>query len=184
MNSPEINLGGATFDSRLRAAGFHVYSDWNDQLASEMVEASTETAIITTTPRDHLERFSNPDTAQQWFEKTERSIYSLRSSLGLAGIFWLSTEPYRSAEQTIAIRLYDQARGKRLAIDFAKTALYHNERWLGHTTDTWLETGVTNLTAQHTFERLGYNPIVDPKTPDGRLRMIRAGTKTRYYNEI
>jgi GNAT superfamily N-acetyltransferase len=175
----EIHLGGSTFDNAIRRSGFKTYHEWNDEIAEELVEQSKEPLVMSSTPRDFSERFSSVEAANEWYEKADRSVYSLRSSSGLAGIFWLSKESYESADETMAIRLYEIARGKGLAVLFGKTALYHNERWLGYKGDVWLETGINNYAAQSTFERLSFVEINDENTAPHRLKMVRSGVATR-----
>ena len=175
----KIHLGGSTFDSRLRERGFITQLGWNDELAGELVTQSKDPVIMESTPRDHTERFTSVASAYEWYQSSDRTVYSLYSHDGLAGVFWISPQVYETAEKTIAIRLYESARGKGLAPLFGKTALYHHERWQGYTGDTWLETGAANLAGQHTFTRLGFEAQHNPTMSPDRLRMVRLGITAR-----
>lgn len=139
---------------------FTLYRGWDDQLASELVQRSTDVDIIKWTPRDHLERFANQEAANIWFHRiSPRIVYSLYHASGLAGIIWYSHAPRTDVPEnyTMAIRLYSPAKGQHLATPL----LLATEKDLVQTTEDiagiWLETDSNNEAAKRSYSRAGYS---------------------------
>ena len=153
---------------------FTLYRGWDEHLASELVQRSTDADITQWTPRDHSERFPNQEAADTWYHRiSPRIIYSLFRASELAGVIWYSYAPRGdlTANYTMAIRLYKLAKGKRLATPL----LLATEADLLQTTDPtvsgiWLETDTGNSAARHSYVRAGYQ---EARTNNGRITMTK-----------
>lgn len=156
------------------APEFRLMRGWSDHLAHELVRRAHEPNSIKWTPRDHRERFPDYDSAHQWYHSTTpRIIYGLFIDDVLAGVVWYSFSPRNDlgANFTMAIRLYDAARGKRLSVPLLLTteqdALSSSPVPIA---SIWLETDIDNEPAKHTYAAAGYQTVVHT---DNRLTMIK-----------
>ncbi len=153
---------------------FTVYRGWDEHLASELVQRSTDTDIMQWTPRDHNERFPNQEAADAWYYRVSpRVIYSLFRASELAGVIWYGHAPRDdlTANYTMAIRLYEPAKGKHLATPL----LLATETDLLQTVNPtvsgiWLETDTENSAARHSYARAGYQEV---HVNDARITMIK-----------
>jgi len=160
-------------DERLR-----ILKGWHNTLAEQLVIASGDDEIIKRTPRDHNERFASAEAANEWYARDEHIVYSLAQAANLAGIIWFTkydTPVIENADYTFAIRMYEGARGKGLAGNFARAVLLDFEATESGS-DVWLETDTDNDAALHLYESLGFAPISSAKT---RTKMVRPGVMSR-----
>lgn len=153
----------------LKDRGFILYKGWNQSLACDLVAKSTEERIVQDTPNDALKRFSTARAADDWHNTGQRTMYSLYGR-SLAGVIWYDIRPRQDidAEYTFAIRLYDEARGRRLARGFMQAAHQDFAR-LKRNLAVWLETNVDNTAARHLYDGFGYETIGEE---DGRVTMV------------
>ncbi|MFZ2126612.1 MAG: hypothetical protein WAV04_03830 [Candidatus Microsaccharimonas sp.] len=174
-----IEANNYSNDERLATLGLAIYKGWDTELAEQLVERSKEATIKLMTPRDSAERFPTVSKAHEWYNSRPKVVYSLSKAAELAGVIWFSEQPYRGADKTFAIRLYDSVRGRGLAKSFAKAAHLDHELLGGYDGDTWLETGAENIAAQGLFVQMRYQRIKDLTIPSDRVRMMRTGIATR-----
>lgn len=141
-------------------------------VASVIAYANTDPLLARFT--SDKKRFKDTESFDLWKEKG-RVIYSLHNSAGeLAGILWFGTEelPTRARslaangqfDTTFAIRLYGDARGKRLANRFMQACFadvlirypeYTAARY-------WLQTSEENIAAVQAFKKFGFAQLTQP----------------------
>lgn len=166
--------------SILEDRGFRVYEGWSDTLAQSVVKHSTEDTIKRSTPGDHLERFTDLDTARQWHENgPKRYIYGMFHAAGLAGLIWYGNHTLRGSEMigadwTFAIRLYDDARGHGLSRPFMLATEQDFRIQSDSNANIWLMTDESNRTAQHLYEKVGYSRVA---TDRDRVLMVKKSSK-------
>lgn len=152
---------------------FTLYRGWDDQLASELVQRSTDADIIKWTPRDHQERFANQEAADAWFHRVSpRVVYSLYHVSELAGVIWYSQAPRTDIPEnyTMAIRLYGPARGQHLATPLLLATEEDFVQATEDVTGIWLETDVNNEAAKRSYSRAGYS---EASRDDHRITMTK-----------
>lgn len=156
----------------LLSKGFMMKRGWNKEIARTLVEHSQEEEIRLLTPRDAAERFTNVARAQRWYKSREHVVYTLYYKGALVGIVWLSNEQKRSldAEYTLAIRLYDDARGHGLAGSFLEASLQDFRKFKQYKRSYWLATDITNVRAQHLYVSHGFEEV---GRDTSRLTMLR-----------
>jgi ribosomal protein S18 acetylase RimI-like enzyme len=156
----------------LESAGFTIYRGWSEDLAQRLVERSREDKMLRWVPRDAAERFVDADAAHEWYRSKERVVYSLARKAILGGVIWFSQSPREEYDvsHTLAIRMYQEARGKGAAGPFMTAAHEDLKITCPDVRNLWLETDTDNLAARKLYERQGY-VIADDK--DGRLTMVR-----------
>lgn len=108
------------------------------------------------------ERFKNRESFFKWKEKG-REIFTLNNENDdLLGIIWMGLKglPERNYQIEIdpkkykfsfAIRIYDEARGKGLAIKFMRQCLKKN--------GVWLEVSDDNLAARSLYSKFGFKQV-------------------------
>ena len=140
--------------------GFSVYRGWSETLAAELVAHSSDPVILAATPRDFNERFSSLATANAWHKEKQPIVYSLAKAAELAGFIWYRQGEHTGtdADYTFAIRMYESARGKRLAEPFAR-ATEHDFRQQFEPKGIWLETDPNNSAARNLYRNLGYTVV-------------------------
>lgn len=124
-------------------------------------------------------RFADHDAFEKWLQKG-RSIYTLlsKSTSQFAGIVWFGPEPMPVTPQifssvdpsnfgaTFAIRLYDEARGKGLALPFMKETFSHFMNTVRYaelsSPNFWLETSSGNTSAITTYTHFGFSLAAAP----------------------
>lgn len=150
---------------------FTLYRGWDQTLAHDLVRVSREEIIMKSTPGDISRRFRDVPTANRWQKEGQRSIYSLYGK-SLAGIIWYDIRPRRDidAEYTFAIRMYEEARGKKLAHAFMKAAHQDFTELNGDRT-VWLDVAHDNPAARHLYDKFGYVPTHD-ENHDGQTRTV------------
>ena len=144
----------------LRKHRYLIERGWSDELADQLVSASREPQIVRYTPNDAAERFSTPEAAQEWYERKQPTIYALSRAAELAGVIWYShrPRPELAADHTFAIRMYDSARGKGLAVPFM-TVAEADFRNIAHPDGIWLETDMDNSVARNLYRKIGYKVV-------------------------
>lgn len=143
-----------------------MYRGWDDSVATELVALSSQPHILEFTPNDAARRFTNKDSANEWYHQHQRVMYTIGET-AITGIIWFgeASSEHTDGDFTFAIRMYEAARGQGLArhfmqaahLDFRETMDYHNV--------IWLETDITNTAARTLYERAGYDErlIVDER---------------------
>lgn len=145
----------------LEARGFTVYQGWNDDLAEELVEVSKQPHIVASTPGDIQRRFHTLQMANAWHNEGRRSVYTLRGE-SLAGLIWYDVRPRAdvNASHTFAIRMYEEAQGKKLAHGFMQAAHHGFVEHKGNQT-VWLDVANDNPAARHLYDKFGYEATHD-----------------------
>ncbi len=133
-------------------------------------------------------RFASKENFNNWLKKG-RSVFTLVSNTGkLVGIVWFGTEDIPTKGNTFipdfdpklygityAIRLYDEARGKGLAIPYTRAALtrFRSTQEYASTPNqgVWLETNADNVPAISAYEKLGCHKV-SRTTANGRILMV------------
>ena len=156
-----------TSEPKLHEAGVDVYEGWNAKLANDLVRVSKQLHIMQNTPNDATKRFMNVDKANDWYDKKDRSVYSLYCGGSLDGIAWfgLNERPDLHAGHTFAIRLYENAVGRGLAYLLMK--IVHDD--FAAPGGIWLETDDNNSAARRLYEKFGYQKVNES---DGRVTMV------------
>lgn len=146
---------------------------------------SDETVARHTSDR---KRFADREAYAKWLKK-ERTIYTLSSDQNrdnLVGIIWFGDEmlpqPYNSlpelqpvvADTTFAIRTYDSARGRGLAVPFMRVCFgdfFDIKALVGAPKPRiWLETSNDNVPAIKSYCDFGFRQISKPDT-HGKILM-------------
>jgi GNAT superfamily N-acetyltransferase len=144
----------------------------------------TEAQLIAFSQSDELvrsqthdaERFTSSEVIKTWVKGRELIILETEAE-ELLGIVWLSHKVLPSLppeyQLTFGIRLYENARGKGLAIPFLKMAfgeLKKTALWKKHSdAKVWLETKAFNKPALETYKALGF---VQHTQPDSEQEII------------
>jgi hypothetical protein len=155
-----------------------VYEGWSDELAAGLVAHSREAEILKRVPKDAMQRFADEHAAHEWYMGNEITVYTLGEPSGLAGVIWFSRNlrPELGSDYTFAVRMYEQARGKRLSAAFVGMTQYDFETTTQYKGGVWLVTDATNTIARHLYERSGYVTVGEK---DGRVTMVRKGPDSR-----
>ena len=155
---------------------------------SELIKFSNTDPLILSTTRDK-ERFKDKKTYNDWLSKG-RKIYTLIDThKKLLGIIWFGIKNmpknihyYSSLDTghytiTLAIRLYEHARGKGLSKIFINKAwdLYKEtkEYLQNPNKGIWLETNINNFPAISAYKNLGFKLVSKPGA-DGKVLMIQS----------
>ncbi len=131
-------------------------------------------------------RFLDKEEYQKW-RKKDRTIYTLSDDTGeLFGIVWFGEEEMPEKEFTepldrkhwgitFAIRMYGDARGKRLSNDFTGKAvdMYKSSADFQKPVNKgiWLETHKDNIPALNSYRKSGFRQVSNPDEK-GRVLMI------------
>lgn len=153
----------------------------------QLLEYSTTDKEVRSQTSD-TKRFKDRNTYEEWIKK-RRIIYSMTDKNGnLLGIIWYGAQTFPQAADlleeldttkygiTFAIRIYEKARGKKLAVPFMQTAWqmfqqtqeYQNAESKG----VWLETNTNNAAAVNSYTKFGYRQVTRPNE-HGRIIMIQ-----------
>lgn len=129
-----------------------------DKQVKQLIEYSLTDETVAKFTSDK-ERFKNEESFLEW-KKKGREIFTLNNNNDdLLGIVWLGLKelPERNYQieidpekykSSFAIRIYGEARGKGLAIDFMKQCLKMN--------GVWLEVSNDNLAAKSLYSKFGF----------------------------
>lgn len=158
-----------THTEGLEERGFQVYRGWSDELAGELVELSRQPHILEDTPGDADRRFRDQTAAKLWHDQGRRSVYTLRGD-SAAGLIWYDVRPRVDveADYTFAVRMYEEARGKKLAHGFMMAAHVDFAERKGNPS-VWLDVAKGNPAARHLYDKFGYQPTHDE---DDRTVMV------------
>jgi ribosomal protein S18 acetylase RimI-like enzyme len=145
--------------AELTANGLSIYKGWNDTVASELAARSKEPEIVKWAPRDRNERFTNITAANNWHREGSRTVYTLHKDSAVVGIIWFSysLKPELQADYTLAVRMYDQVRGRGYTRAFM-TAV-HDDFRKEYQGNIWLVTDADNERAQKMYEHHGYRKV-------------------------
>ena len=156
----------------LRNEGLRLIRGWDDRIASQLVENSIQPEILKWTPKDHKERFSSLEAANEWHERDPHVVYALARAAELAGVIWFTKKQTADvdANYTFAIRMYELARGRGLSGEFASATLGDFNETTNYQESVWLETDTNNTVALHLYEKLGFRDVL---VSDGRIKMVR-----------
>lgn len=142
---------------------FEVKKGITDKQIDQLIEYSTIDESVAKFTSDK-KRFKNREAFNEWQNKG-REIFTLNNKNGdLMGIIWcgLKVLPERNYQIKIdldkykysfAIRIYGEARGKGLSIDFMKECLKTN--------GVWLEVSDDNLVAKALYFKFGFRQVSD-----------------------
>lgn len=159
------------YAKELAAKDMRLYRGWGYTVLKDLVHKSREEQILKFTPNDAARRFSDVEAAESWCRDDGRTLYTLYDhNIDLAGIIWYShsPKPELDADYTFAIRMYDIARGRKLAQGFMN-AVHSDWSWRNRRENVWLETDTDNATARHLYEQFGYEQVDET---DGRVTML------------
>lgn len=136
----------------------------NDKQIDQLIEYSQRDENIGKFTSDK-ERFKNREAFEEWTKK-KRTVFTLSDTLGnLLGIIWLGPKPlptrkYQTKvdsgkyQTSFAIRIYGEARGKGLALDFMKRSI--------DTEGIWLEVSEENIAAKSLYSKFGFCQVSQP----------------------
>ena len=104
------------------------------------------------------ERFKDRKAFNDWKSKG-RKIFTLSDEKdNLLGIIWIGQKEIevgdKKYDKTFAIRIYGEARGKGLALDFMKKSV--KEKGI------WIECSADNLPAQALYKKFGFELVSKP----------------------
>jgi GNAT superfamily N-acetyltransferase len=149
------------FSLPLEDNDYIVERGWHDQLAEELVERSKEEEIRRWTKDDAERRFPDTEAARHWYEEHEHTVYALGKTAALDGVVWFSRRerPELNADYTLAIRMYEGARGRGLAGALLKTALKDFGQFKQYEGAIWLGTDDDNVHARRLYEHHGFTVV-------------------------
>jgi ribosomal protein S18 acetylase RimI-like enzyme len=112
-------------------------------------------------------RFKDRASFENWLKK-KRKVYSLVDEKGdLMGISWFGEE---GEGFTLALRIYDGARGKGFGYGFLKETMNDfmksDEYLRAENKDWWLETSKENVAAIKIYEKLGFRAEEEGQNAD------------------
>lgn len=141
---------------------FEVKEGITDKQIDQLIEYSANDESVAKFTSDR-ERFKNRKAFDEW-QNQGREIFTLNNKSGdLMGIIWLGPKAIPEAEWkgkidkdkyklSFAIRIYGEARGKGLAIDFMKECLKNKK-------NIWLATSDDNFAAKALYSKFGFRQI-------------------------
>jgi len=121
-------------------------------------------------------RFKDEESFENWLKKG-RKIYSLVDEYeNLMGISWFGQE---GDGFTLALRIYDGARGKGLGYGFLKETMndfmLSDEYRSAANQEWWLETSKDNVAAIKIYEKLGFEAEKEGESPEKIIFRRRPG---------
>lgn len=147
-----------------------------DQIEQLVKYAQTDPDVINNTA--DTTRFKDKETFKEWIKIKNATIYTLSDSeQHLLGIVWVHPKPFPERDftrefnpsdypETIAIRMYGEARGKGLAFDFIKKAIQDYGK-----VNMWAETTQDNSAAVKLSHKLGFEQV-SKADENGKIIMI------------
>ena len=114
------------------------------------------------------ERFKDRKSFEEWKNKG-REIFTLNNKNNdLVGIVWTGLKEKqignKKYNKTLAIRIYGEARGKGLGLDFMKKAI-------GSKKGIWLECSANNLPAGALYKKFGFKQVTEADE-NGKIIMV------------
>lgn len=165
-----------THTESLKQRNFSVYRGWSNELAKQLVQNSCDDTMKRFVPRDAAERFRDEKAAEFWYSQNARVVYALAKQATLGGVIWFTQRLIHElpADATFAIRMYNLARGQRLAGDFM--AAVHSDFFERHPNSRgiWLKTDEDNFVALKLYNDQGYRQVGAPR--NGRVLMVKSNT--------
>lgn len=154
---------------------FKIFRGFDETVAKQVVDQSTQPSIRAMTPRDPSERFPDVDAAMEWYHSSpDRIFYSLGYRAHLAGIIWFSKSTFQDAERTFAIRVYEPFSGHGLGTTFGQAA--HEDLVHEYSGSLWADFHVDNIASQTVARKLGYTRVDDRVSVDPtRVQFRRPG---------
>lgn len=152
------------------------YQGIGDKQINQLISYTHQDSQVAKFTHD-LVRFKDSKSARDWF-KTGRRAYVLSDRQGnLLGLMWVADKILPKREYiadfdhkiygtTLAIRLYEQSRGKGLAAGFLKKVM-EREGVKGF----WLEVHSQNEPALRVYRKIGFQ-AVSKSNPENRIIMI------------
>lgn len=133
-----------------------------DKQIDKLIEYSLNDESVAKFTSDK-ERFKNKESFFEWKNKG-RKIYTLTNDGDLLGIIWLGKKGlpmgkyleninFDKYKWTFAIRIYGEARGKGLGLDFMRKVIKKH--------GIWLECSADNLPAQALYKKFGFRLITE-----------------------
>lgn len=187
ITSPE-NIGQIELKSKpgVEVVQFKLHRGISHSGIHQLIRYSIEDRTVANQTSDP-KRFANMEAFEKWLNK-KRFLYTTVDRELLAGIIWFGFEQMPPAETidpkfdpkdygiTFAIRLYEAARGRGLAVpfmnasfeDFMKTLEYKNLQ----NQNFWLETLETNIPAVKAYENFGFQHATTKPDDHGRILMV------------
>lgn len=140
---------------------FEIKKGITDKQIDQLIEYSATDESVAKFTSDR-ERFKNREAFDEW-KKIDKEIFILTNKDGdLLGIIWLGPKEIPDAEWkekidkdkyklSFAIRIYGEARGKGLAIDFMKGCIKNKGIWLATSDD--------NFAAKALYSKFGFRQV-------------------------
>jgi RimJ/RimL family protein N-acetyltransferase len=165
--------------AQLNERGLFVMDGLDQALALQLVESSTQPHIREFCPNDPTARFASLEQVRAWQSKGRLALPLVQRSdsglLWLAGFGWMGPgqpgpdEPeLPGATTTFAIRIYTAALGQGHALPYTRAILGAHGHRFGNE-GVWLEAWADNAGALRTYERAGFQLVVEvPGTRHGR----------------
>lgn len=120
----------------------------------QLIEYSKTDELVGKFTHDR-ERFRSKEAFNEWLKKDRKITVMTNDNGDLLGIFWdgLKEMPLgdKKYKKTFGIRIYGEARGKGLALDFMKRCIKEN----GY----WLETNDKNEVAKKLYAKFGFKQV-------------------------
>lgn len=152
---------------------FEIKKGITDKQIDQLVEYSLTDELVAKFTSDR-ERFKSREAFDEW-RKGGKEIFNLTNKDGdLLGIIWLGPKEIPEAQWkekidkskykfSFAIRIYGEARGKGLAIDFMKECIKNKGIWLATSDD--------NLAAKALYSKFGFRQVSEA-SKDNKIVMI------------
>lgn len=158
---------------------FKLSRGFDESIASQVVERSMQPNIRVMAPRDGSERFTDIDSAMEWYRSSpDRIFYSLGYRAHLAGIIWFSKSTFQDAERTFAIRVYEPFSGHGLGTTFGQAA--HEDLAHEYAGSLWADVHVDNIASQTVARKLGYVRVDNHVSVDPTRLQLRRPSIERF----
>lgn len=136
--------------------GFSIEKSLTSGQVEELIKYSQTDPIVQKFTSDKT-RFRNKKKLARWIKKHPNIFVLTNKKRELLGIAWVSDKKLSGRvklDQTFAIRLYGDARGKGLAYDFARKVFSNFD-----SSKIWLSVHSENETAVRLYKKLGFREI-------------------------
>ncbi|MGD0284290.1 MAG: hypothetical protein ABSB12_01705 [Candidatus Saccharimonadales bacterium] len=157
--------------TELNNKGLYVKLGLDNVLAEQLVITSEQADIKRYCIGDSTSRFHDLEQVTAWQAKGRLALplvrYTGEGVLKLVGFGWMGHKiptveelVNQGAETTFAIRLYEGATGDHNSLPYTRAILQANDILYGNQ-GVWLETWGDNIYAQKTYERAGFQKVVE-----------------------
>jgi ribosomal protein S18 acetylase RimI-like enzyme len=149
-------------------------SNFTERQIQQLLYSSKKDPLILEFTSDK-QRFADLVTFKKWSKKTPHKYIFTDENNDLFALVWFSHKKipvagYKDYHWSLALRVYEKARGKGLAKEFMSVALKDFSNKFPDR-KIWLSTSFDNLAAIRTYKRFNFKQISKPNE-DNKILMI------------